>query len=132
MNTDKASSHIEHRENQFDRPQCPLCSLWLLALLSVFICAPSVANDSLPTADGYHGIWYRISAGKEIKYSGGFATYPQQIRPFAIYRKEVNKTFFVYGGTDAKNSTLLHMVSYFDHATGTVPRPRILLDKKTT
>ena len=86
----------------------------------------------LPTADGYRGIWYQIRSGGEIKYSGGFATYPQQIRPFAIYRKEVNKTFFCYGGTDEKNSTLLHMVSYFDHATGTVPRPRILLDKKTT
>lgn len=105
----------------------------IVALLLAW-CAPGLAATpaTLPTAGGYHGIWYKISAGKEIKYSGGFATYPQQIRPFAIYRKEVNKTFFVYGGSDAKNSTLFHCISYFDHATGTVPRPRILLDKKTT
>jgi hypothetical protein len=104
----------------------------LLALLMV--CATTTgarAAEPLPTADGYHGIWYQIKSGAEIKYSGGMATYPQQIRPFAIYRKEVNRTFFVYGGTDEKNSTLLHMISYFDHATGTVPRPRVLLDKKT-
>ena len=25
----------------------------------------------------------------------------------------------------------LHMVSYYDHASGTVPRPRILLNKHT-
>jgi hypothetical protein len=104
----------------------------LCIFISVFIGAPSVANDnSLPTADGYRGIWYRNPAKGEIKYSGGMATYPQQIRPFAIYRKEVNKTFFTYGGTDETNSTLLHMVSYYDHATGTVPRPRIVMDKKT-
>ncbi|MGB2819888.1 MAG: BNR-4 repeat-containing protein, partial [Phycisphaerae bacterium] len=43
------------------------------------------------------------------------------------------KTFFCYGGT-AKGSDrkLLHMVSYFDHRSGTVPRPTILLDKKTS
>src|SRR5688500_9889438 len=103
----------------------------LLLLLSVFICPASEANEPLPTADGYSGIWYKVPGKGEIKYSGGMATYPQQIRPFAIYRKEVDKTFFCYGGTDDKNSTLLHMVSYFEHASGTVPRPRILLDKQT-
>jgi len=44
----------------------------------------------------------------------------------------VNKTFFCFGGTDKARKTLLHMVSYYDHATGTVPRPTILLDKHTT
>jgi len=47
----------------------------------------------------------------------------------------VNKTFFVYGGTTARKATdkqeLLHMVSYYDHQTGQVPRPRILLNKHT-
>jgi len=33
------------------------------------------------------------------KYSGGFATYPQQQLPIACYSKEANKTFFCYGGT---------------------------------
>src|SRR5438094_465600 len=93
------------------------------------------AEESLPKADGYRGIWYSNTATKDeykFKYSGGFATYPQQHIPIAIYAKEVNKTFFVFGGTtDAENHKpqLLHMVSYFDHATGTVPRPTILLNK---
>ncbi len=85
--------------------------------------------------DGYRGIWYynqRQGGEYVFKYSGGLGTYCGKHRPFAIYRPEVNKTFFCYGGTDEKNSTLLHMVSYFDHATGTVPRPTLLVDKQTT
>jgi hypothetical protein len=86
------------------------------------------AAAPLETADGYRGIWYYNQATKDefkYKYSGGMATYPQQHAPIAIYRKEVNKTFFVYGGTtaraDSDKQELLHMVSYFDHASGTVP-----------
>lgn len=66
------------------------------------------------------------------KYSGGLGTYCAKHKPFAIYSKEANKTFFCYGGaTENNNRELLHMVSYFDHATKTVPRPTILLDKQT-
>jgi hypothetical protein len=102
-------------------------------LLALFVAPIAFAeNPPLPSASGFHGIWYHIGPAGDYKYSGGFATYPQQIRPFAIYAPKVNKTFFVYGGTNEKGSTLLHMVSYFDHATGMVARPRILLDKKTT
>ncbi|HLA86109.1 MAG TPA: BNR-4 repeat-containing protein [Thermoguttaceae bacterium] len=89
----------------------------------------------LPTADGFRGIWYSITslgAPYYYKYSGGFATYPQQINPHSFYSAEANKTFFVYGGTNASNSTIYHMISYYDHATGQVARPRILLDKGTT
>jgi hypothetical protein len=92
-------------------------------------------QDPLPTADGYRGIWYFNQGQPDryvYKYSGGLGTYCAKHRPFAVYATEVNKTFFCYGGTDEKNRTLLHMVAYFDHATGTVPRPRILLDKQTT
>jgi hypothetical protein len=64
------------------------------------------------------------------------ATYPQQHVPIAIYSPQANKTFFCYGGTTAREGKgkqeLLHMVSYFDHATGKVPRPTILLNKHTT
>ncbi|MDR2498018.1 MAG: BNR-4 repeat-containing protein [Tannerellaceae bacterium] len=66
------------------------------------------------------------------KYSGGLSTYPANHRPFAIYRKEVDKTFFCFGGTDDQNSTLYHNVSYYDHKTAQVARPTILLDKGTT
>lgn len=92
-------------------------------------------RDPLPTADGYRGIWYSNQPQNDqyvYKYSGGLGTYCAKHRPFAVYAQQVNKTFFCYGGTTGKNRTLLHMVSYYDHTTGTVPRPRILLDKKTT
>lgn len=105
-------------------------------------------------ADGYRGIWYMNQpSGDEyvFKYSGGLGTYCAKHRPFAIHRPKVGKTFFVYGGTEegshlrhekdelingrklerGRKGFLLHMVSYFDHATGTVPRPTVLLDKGT-
>lgn len=103
---------------------------------------------------GYRGIWYyNQPSGDEYayKYSGGLGTYCAKHRPFAVYRPEVDKTFFCYGGTpvDAhrkhtaadlrgdgafsrdRAGFLLHMVSYFDHETRQVPRPTILLDKNT-
>jgi hypothetical protein len=86
-------------------------------------------------ANGFKGIWYMNQPSKDeyvYKYSGGLAVYPANHRPFAIYAKAVNKTFFCFGGTDDTNSTLLHNVSYFDHKTGKVANPVILLDKKTT
>src|SRR6476659_7312235 len=97
-----------------------------------------ILKASAATDDGYRGIWYMNQPSHDeykFKYSGGFATYPQQQEPIAIYRKEVNKTFFVYGATTARNDKdkqdLLHAVSYYDHTTGQVPRPTLLLDKHT-
>lgn len=84
--------------------------------------------------DGYTGIWYYNQPSKDeyvYKYSGGFATYPQQQSPIAIYVASQEKTFFCYGGTVEGKQELLHMVSYFDHKTGMVPRPTLLLNKKT-
>jgi hypothetical protein len=89
----------------------------------------------LPEGDGYRGIWYMNQPTGDAyvyKYSGGMATYPQQLAPMAVYSPAAHKTFFVYGGTDASNSTLHHMVSWYDHATRRVARPRRLLDKATT
>lgn len=85
--------------------------------------------------DGYRGIWYSNQRQDDeyvYKYSGGLGTYCMKHRPFAVYSQEADKTFFCYGGTDPELRTLLHMVSYYDHATGMVPRPTILLDKHTT
>jgi len=85
-------------------------------------------------AGGFRGIWYyNQPSGDEYvyKYSGGMGTYCAKHIPFAWYAPETNRTYFCYGGTDTNNSTLLHMVSYFDHATGKVARPTLLLDKKT-
>lgn len=88
----------------------------------------------LPRAEGYAGCWYSIGKTPDeykFKYSGGMATYPQQHAPIAIYSEAARKTFFVYGGKHPQEDSILHMVSYYDHATGTVPKPAILLDKKT-
>jgi hypothetical protein len=86
-------------------------------------------------ADGYRGIWYMNQpTGDEygFKYSGGLGTYPQQHVPIAIYNSAANKTFFCYGGSTGKPGELACMVSYFDHATGTVPLPRVVLVKPTS
>lgn len=84
--------------------------------------------------EGYRGIWYSNQPSNDeyvYKYSGGLGTYPANHYPFSIYAVSVDKTFFCYGGTDTSGSTLLHAVSYFDHQTGMVPKPTIVLDKKT-
>jgi hypothetical protein len=83
---------------------------------------------------GYNGIWYFNQPSKDqyvYKYSGGFATYPQQQSPIAIYAPAVHKTFFCYGGARPGEQRLLQMVSYYDHKTGKVPRPTMLIDKAT-
>src|SRR5512145_3331769 len=108
-----------------------------MSVMNLLLCAAVVAAqaDALPRADGYRGIWYYNQPSKDeyaYKYSGGFATYPQQHMPIAVYAAKANKTFFVYGGRSSQKNELLHMVACYDHATGQVPRPTILLDKKTS
>ena len=107
----------------------------------------------LSKADGYRGIWYKnqnLDNEYIFKYSGGLSTYCAKHQPFAIYSKEADKTFFCYGGTVkdfhlenadtlikhnvdmfSKEGALLHMVAYYNHKTGKVPKPTILLDKAT-
>ena len=86
--------------------------------------------------DGYRGIWYMNEPTGDryvYKYSGGLGTYCAKHQPFAVYCDQAKKTFFCYGGTTIDSNTkLLHMVSYYDHKTRMVPRPTILLDKKTS
>ncbi len=83
--------------------------------------------------NGYKGIWFTLgqfSTDYGDKYSGGLGTYTAKHRPLAIYAPEVNKTFFVYGGTTNEDEThLLCMISYYDHRTGEVPKPTIVFDK---
>ncbi|WP_353134032.1 BNR-4 repeat-containing protein [Pseudopedobacter sp.] len=84
--------------------------------------------------DGYRGLWYSNQPSNDkyvYKYSGGLATYPANHYPISVYAKEVDKTFFCYGGTDKSGNTLLHVVSYYDHKTKQVPKPTVVLDKKT-
>ena len=104
-------------------------------LLLLLLAAPLAAQTpNQPKDDGYRGIWYPNQATNDKyvwKYSGGLGTYPQQEEPIAIFVPKVNKTFFVYGGTAKGKEELLEMVSYYDHSTGMVPRPTILMDKAT-
>jgi hypothetical protein len=76
-----------------------------------------------PVEAGYRGIWMTIG-----HYSGGLGTYTSHHVPVAIYAPAVDRTFFVWGGRCAETNTLLMMISYFDHKTGTVPRPRMVRD----
>ncbi|MCF0234681.1 MAG: BNR-4 repeat-containing protein, partial [Thermoguttaceae bacterium] len=84
---------------------------------------------------GYRGIWYyigKLQTEYAYKYAGGLGTYPANHYPFAVYRPEVDKTFFCYGGTDPDaGTTLWHEVGVFDHKTGKVSRPTVICDKKT-
>src|SRR4029078_4446708 len=108
--------------------------LSLATLFSLTITSKLAYAAPAERADGYRGIWYMNQpTGDEYayKYSGGFATYPQQQEPIAIYSAAANKTFFCYGGSTGKKKELAEMVSYFDHGTGQIPRPRIVMIKKT-
>jgi hypothetical protein len=128
--------------------------IFVLTLLALSLATSAQSNPqevlTLNAKDtGYRGIWYMNQPLKNeyrFKYSGGLATYCAKHKPFAVYCEKVNKTFFCYGGTTEDSylrhdltttgdkdaaGVLLHMVSYYDHVTGRVPRPTILLDKKT-
>ena len=91
----------------------------------------SAAEKPSPKADGYQGIWFELGQKTPLgdKYSGGLGTYTTSHVPMAIYAPKANKTFFVYGGTIPGKRHLLAMISYYDHATGTVPRPTLVHDK---
>mgnify|MGYP006299090085 CR=1 FL=1 len=108
----------------------------LLALFTVAECAADQKSKECPTADGYRGIWYSNQPSKDryrYKYSGGLGTYCAKHIPHCVYSEEADKTFFVYGGTKGlgEEKPLLEMITYYDHKTGMVPRPRIIREKGT-
>ncbi len=109
--------------------------LMLLALLPRTVQAMDSSVVETHPRDGYRGIWYWNQKSEDeyaFKYSGGLATYCAKHNPFAVYCPQVGKTFFCYGGTTVEShDELVHMVSYYDHKTGEVPRPRFLLNKNT-
>lgn len=82
--------------------------------------------------DGYRAIWFEL--GQKYpdgdKYSGALGTYTAKHVPLAIYSKEADKTFFVFGGTTAETERhLLCMIGEFDHLTGMVSKPTVVCDK---
>jgi hypothetical protein len=83
-------------------------------------------------SDGYKGIWFELNQKYEYgdKYSGALSTYTAKHTPLAIYSKEVNKTFFVYGGTTGvEQRHLLCMIGEYNHETGMVSKPTVVFDK---
>jgi hypothetical protein len=93
--------------------------------------------------NGYRGCWHRqepMDPEYGYKYSGGLGTYSCKHSPMAVYSPEAHKTFFVWGGAgslpvaseeqwDFSPEMIYHMVSYYDHKTGMVPKPTVVLDK---
>ncbi|MEM6391665.1 MAG: BNR-4 repeat-containing protein [Planctomycetota bacterium] len=93
-------------------------------------------------APGYQGVWYGNQPTDDAlrwKYSGGLATYPQQHEPIAIYRGEVDRTYFVYGGAGDRpagmayrpqgreaDGTTACCIGYYDHKRGVLSRPVVL------
>ena len=106
-----------------------------LALLVILVLI--TANCAAEKAPGYRGIWYSNQpSGDEyaFKYSGGLGTYCADHTPLAVYAPQVNKTFFVYGGTKGLSAEqpLLEMIGCYDHATKTLSRPTIIMEKGTS
>ena len=86
---------------------------------------PAKIGRSSKRDTGYRGIWFTLGQKSKYgdKYSGGFGTYTANHVRMAIYSKEANKTFFVYGGARDGKQHLLDMVSYYDHASGNISPP---------
>ena len=111
--------------------------LHLVASWIVFFALCSAVNvgaaraDLIPPAAGFQGLWYsqpsRAPGATSYKYSGGLATYPQQHAETAIYSATANRTFFVYGGSEDGRTP--NMISYFDHETGLLARPRTVISR---
>lgn len=107
---------------------------FLLLALVLFVAtdeASVIAQNRV--ADGYKGIWYSSGTPSEYgyKFSGGVATFGSRYRPIAVFSKEAQKTFFVYGGTSGEEERhLLIMISYYDHLRNIVPKPVIVHDKE--
>jgi hypothetical protein len=99
----------------------------VLSAASPATCISTSAKDN-----GYRGIWFTLGQQSEHgdKYSGGLGTYTANHVPMAIYAKDVNRTFFVYGGAKQGQRHLLAMASYYDHHQHLVPRPTIVHDKQ--
>ena len=105
----------------------------MAAILGLSLLASDEPVVSGEKADGYKGIWFTLGQFSEYgdKYSGGLGTYTAKHIPMAVYAKEAHRTFFVYGGTrNPEERYLLAMASFYDHETGTVPRPTIVHDKE--
>ncbi len=113
----------------------PKLTFALVVVLLSFqpILAQEIANENFPKENGYKGIWFTLGQFYEYgdKYSGGLGTYTAKHIPLAIYAEEVDKTFFVYGGTTGENNKyLLCMIGSYDHKNNRVSKPVVVHDKE--
>ncbi len=123
------------------RPIQDACYLYLLfpVLFLCLNCVCLIANGQHQSSlentkiDGYRGIWFELNQKYEYgdKYSGGLATYTAKHVPLAIYASEVDKTYFVFGGTKSSDDRyLLCMIGEYDHQSGMVSKPTVVCDKQ--
>lgn len=106
------------------------------AALLVVSMAQTVYSETSTPGVGFRGIWSEATDGRgdyPNKYGGGLATYPQQVAPMAIYRPEVQKTFFTFSMDidPGPGLNIGHAISYYDHQTDLVARPQIWVNKQT-
>ncbi len=117
--------------------------LFVVLFLVLFTCSVGY-SQSLNNSKflGYRGIWFTLGQVERMKhfgysgdygdkYSGGLSfAWSHTVAPMALYAPEVDKTFFVYGGTTEPDTRyLMAMASYYDHANHRVPRPTIVRDQ---
>jgi len=105
----------------------------LIFLISISFGSAFCQGLSNTKISGYRGIWFELNQKYEYgdKYSGALGTYTAKHVPLAIYAEEVDKTFFVYGGTTEEDKKhLLCMIGEFNHKTWMVSKPTVVYDKQ--
>ncbi len=99
----------------------------------IFLAMPSNSQSlNNKKIDGYRGIWFELNQKYHDgdKYSGALGTYTAKHVPLAIYSREADKTFFVFGGTKSEDERyLLCMIGEYNHKTGQVSKPTVVYDK---
>jgi hypothetical protein len=109
------------------------------ATLVTFLLAASTlqaqATSSAPAegrpAAGFSGLWSQAKPADAVPCRGPCATFSPYHVPDACYSKAAGKTFFVYGASaGVQRGGPVHQIaiSCFDHTTGLVHRPTILMD----
>lgn len=108
-----------------------LCTSLLCFAIVFHASAQKLNNQKVA---GFKGIWFELGQKYDYadKYSGGLGTYTAKHIPLAVYAAQVDKTFFVYGGTTtSEDRHLLAMISEYNHKTRKVSKPVVVYDKET-
>ena len=124
---------LRHRSVFYPEPRCNDAFYTPWAVLAPPEPKTPSAEEIAQAVDGYRGIWFTLGQVKTEygdKYSGGLGTYTMKHIPMAVYSPEADRTYFVYGGTPAEDRKYLQcMIGCYDHASGLLQRPRVVMDK---